>query len=80
VAFETLKQKLLTSPILIPPDWNKMFHVYVDASNVAIGLVLSQKDDKGFDHPIYYSSRQLNSAERNYTVTEREALGMIYSV
>ena len=80
VAFETLKQKLLTSPILIPPDWNKMFHVYVDASDVAIGSVLSQKDDKGFDHPIYYSSRQLNPAERNYTVTEREALGMIYSV
>ena len=57
-----------------------MFHVYVDASNVAMGSVLSQKDPKGCDHPIYYASRQLIPAERNYTVTEREALGMIYSV
>lgn len=80
VAFETLKQKLVSAPILIPPCWTKSFHVYVDASNVAIGSILSQKDIKGFDHPIYYASRQLNAAERNYSVTEREALGMIYSV
>ena len=79
-AFETLKQKLVTAPILITPDWTKLFHVYVDASNVALGTVLSQKDAKGFDHPIYYASRQLVAAERNYSVTEREALGMIYSV
>ena len=62
------------------PCWTKPFHVYVDASNIAIGSILSQKDEKGFDHPIYYTSRQLNSAEKNYSVTEREALGMIYSV
>ena len=47
---------------------------------MAIGAVLSQKDKKNFDHPIYYSSRQLVAAERNYTTTEREALGMIYWV
>ncbi|XP_073385043.1 uncharacterized mitochondrial protein AtMg00860-like [Physcomitrium patens] len=38
------------------------------------------KDDQGLDHPIYYASRQLVAAERNDTTTEREALGMIYSV
>jgi hypothetical protein len=79
-AFEELKRKLTNTPILIAPRWKEMFHVYVDASNVAIGSVLSQKDAKGCDHPIYYASRQLIPAERNYTVTEREALGMIYSV
>ena len=52
----------------------------MDASNVAIGVVLSQKDEKKFDHPIYYPSRQLVAAERNYSTTEREALGMVYSV
>ena len=53
----------------------------MDASNVAIGMVLSQKDDKNFDHLIYYASRQLVAAERNYsTVTEWEALGIVYSI
>ena len=79
-AFEELKRRLATAPILIAPCWDKEFQVYVDASNVAIGAVLSQKDKKNFDHPIYYASRQLVAAERNYTTTEREALGMIYSV
>ena len=80
VAFEELKKRLVTAPILISPCWTKPFHVYVDASNVAIGSVLSQKDDKKCDHPIYYASRQLVAAERNYSTTEREALGMVYSV
>ena len=57
VAFEELKQKLVSTPILVSPCWTKVFHVYVDASNVAIGALLSQKDDKNFDHLIYYASR-----------------------
>jgi hypothetical protein len=80
VAFITLKEKLSTAPVLIPPNWDKPFHVYVDASNVALGCVLSQKDDKNFDHPIYFASRQLIAAEKNYTTTESEALGMIFAV
>ena len=52
----------------------------MDASNVAIGSVFSHKDDKGRDHPIYYASGQLVQAEKNYLVTEQEALGMIFSV
>ena len=80
VAFEELKHQLVSTPILVSPCWTKVFYVYVDASNVAIGAVLSQKDDKNFDHPIYYASRQLVATERNYSTTEREALGMVYSV
>ena len=52
----------------------------MDASNVAIGALLSQKDDKNFDHPIYYASRQLVAAEQNYSTTKREAWGMVYSI
>ena len=79
-AFNTLKRKLVSAPIFIPPNWEKDFHIFVDASNVAIGSVLSHKDEKGHDHPIYFASRQLVQAERNYTVTEREALGMVFLV
>ena len=79
-AFNMLKKKLVFAPIIVAPNWEKDFEVYVDASNVDIGAVLSQKDDKGHDHPTYFASRQLVQAERNYTVTEREALGMIFLV
>ena len=75
-----MKQRLITAPVLISPNWDREFQVYVDASNVAIGSVLSQKDDRNFDHPIYFASRQLIATERNYTTTEREALGMMYYV
>jgi hypothetical protein len=75
-----LKQKLVSAPILVPPNWDKDFDVYVDASNVAIGSILSQKDDSQHDHPIYFASCQLNTAEKNYSVTELEALGMIFFV
>jgi hypothetical protein len=47
---------------------------------MAIGSVLSQKDEKGHDRPIYFASCQLVQAERNCTVTEREVLGMIFSI
>ena len=78
-AFETLKQRLISAPILIPPNWENDFDVYVDVSNVAIGSILSQKDEDKHDHPIYFVNRQLNIAEKNYSITEREALGMIFS-
>ena len=69
-----------TAPVLIPPEWNKPFEVHVDASNFAIGSVLSQKNEEGHDRPIYFSSRQLSGAEKNYSVTELEGLGMVYSI
>ena len=79
-AFNTLKRKFVSAPILIPPNWEKKFHIFVDASNVAIRSILSQKNENGHDHPIYFASRQLVQAERNHNVTEREALGMTFSV
>ena len=42
--------------------------------------MLSQKNDEGHDRPIYFSSRQLSGAEKNYSVTEREGLGTVYSI
>jgi hypothetical protein len=36
-AFELLKERLVTTPILMPSDWNKVFHVYIDASNFCVG-------------------------------------------
>lgn len=41
-AFDTLKEHLVSASILIFPDWDKIFHVHVDASSIALGIVLAQ--------------------------------------
>lgn len=74
--FNTLKQNLITAPILVALDWERDSKVYVDASNVAIGAILSKKDEKWHDHPIYFASRQLIQVEHNYTINKRERLAL----
>ena len=75
-AFQELKTRLTTSPILLHPDTQKPFIVECDASNFAIGAILSQKDDEGKLHPVAYYSRSLNNAELNYSITEKELLAI----
>ncbi|KAL3693085.1 hypothetical protein R1sor_006736 [Riccia sorocarpa] len=79
-SFELLKQRLIEAPVMQAPDWSIPFHVSVDTSATATGSVLSQLDKDNKDHPIYYASRQLTKAERNYGATELECLGMIFSI
>ena len=75
------KKALTSAPILRSPDWNLAFHVHIDASNYAIGCILAQPHEGNMDLPVSYAtSRQLNSAKKNYTTTEREGLAMIYAV
>lgn len=78
-AFEDLKQQLVNAPVLSPPDWTKYFHVTIDTSGWCVGAILWQHDVQQKESPVYYASRQMSSAERNYTTTEREALAVIYS-
>ena len=77
ISFEKLKIKLVEAPILKFPNWSTKFHVHIDASGLAIGAILPQPGDDGMDYPIVYSSRKLNKAKRNYSTTDREALGMV---
>jgi hypothetical protein len=79
-AFETLKEKLITTLILIFPDWEKEFHIHVDSSGISLGAILTQPGDGAMDHPIYFASRKLSQAECNYTTTEWEGLAMIYTL
>ena len=65
---------------MIPPNWGVDFHVFVDALNVAIGSVLMQEQQARWFCPVYYTSRRLSSVGKNCSITERECLGMIYSV
>ena len=52
----------------------------MDASSMALGVVLTQPREEYIDHPIYFSSRKLSTAEKNYTTTEREGLAMVYAL
>ena len=79
-SFQKLRDALINAPILRSPDWTKIFHVHVDASNYAIGCILAQPGEHNMDFPVSYASRQLNDAEKNYTTTEREGLGMVYAI
>lgn len=78
-AFEKLKKALTSAPVLARPDFSKPFCIQCDASNFAIGAVLSQEFKDG-EHPIVYISRILTPAEKNNTTTEKECLGLIWSI
>eukprot|EP00731_Ephydatia_muelleri_P025835 Em0017g918a len=75
-AFQTLKQKLISPPILAYPDFKHSFTIATDASGLALGAVLSQEVE-GEEKAIAFWSRQLNKAERNYSTVEREALAVV---
>ena len=78
LAFETLKLALLDAPVLRLADLSKAFQIFTDTSGVALGAVLLQETDKMWS-PVAYASRKLNSAERNYTTTEKETLAVIFA-
>jgi len=54
-----LKEEMVTAPIMVFPDWKKEFHVHVDASCIAIGVVLTKSGEGDIDHPITFVSRKL---------------------
>lgn len=78
-AFDKLKDILTNPPILGYPDHKMPFIVQADASNNAIGCILSQEQD-GHERVIQYAGRNLNDAENNYTTTEKEGLALIHAI
>ncbi|RVW62972.1 Retrovirus-related Pol polyprotein from transposon 17.6 [Vitis vinifera] len=71
-------QFLTTAPIVRAPNWQLPFEVMCDASDFAIGVVLGQRED-GKPYVIYYTSKTLNEAQRNYTTTEKELLAVVFA-
>lgn len=77
-AFEELRRLLSTAPVLAHPDFERPFILDTDASNTGIGAVLSQTDGDGIEKVVAYASRMLSKPERQYCVTRRELLAVVY--
>lgn len=78
-AFDSLRNYLKSEPILQYPDFSKPFILTTDASDYAIGAILSQKHGNK-NLPIAYASRTLNRPEGNYSTTEKECLSIVWAV
>jgi hypothetical protein len=78
-AFDTLKNRFTTAPILAYPDNDRVFRLETDASNFATGAVLSI-EQHGKWHPVAFSSHSMSPEERNYPVADKEMLSVIRSL
>jgi hypothetical protein len=71
---------MVTTPILVFLDWEKTFHVHVDASTIALGKIMVQPRAGDLDHPIAFARRKLSELDNNYNTMERQGLAMIYAL
>jgi len=76
---EKLKIKVYEAPILQCSDWSLPFHISADALYIVVRSVLGQIEGKD-PYAIYYVSKNLSSAELNYTVTKKEFLVVIHVI
>ena len=65
VAFQHLKQCLVSCPVLAYPKFDEDFVLEADASVMGLGVVLAQRQSDGFAHPIAYASRALSPSKCN---------------
>jgi len=76
-AFDKLKEIFTTRPVLAAPDLDKEFRVEADASNYAIGGVLSMKCSDKLGRPVAFISKSLSDIERNYEIHDKEMLVIV---
>lgn len=79
-AFQTLKHKLIEKPVLYAPNFKKQFIVQTDASNAGVGVVLTQLNEEGEEHPILYLSKKFSEVEKRYSTTEKECASIVFAV
>lgn len=79
-SLDILKEYMVTALILIFTNWKKEFHVHVNASCIALGVVLTQDGREGLDHPSAFANCRLSKVEKKYSSTKREGLAMVYAL
>ncbi len=76
-AFEKIKNKLVSSPILVKANLSKQFILETDASQHHVAAVLLQYDDEGLPRTVGYFSKKLKPVEVRYSTTDRKALAIV---
>ena len=77
-SMRTLKTQLTSALVLAYPSFHRPFTVETDASIIGLGAVLQQTQEDSKLHPVAYASRSLTAAEQNYSITELEALAVVW--
>ena len=79
-AFDELKHRLTSAPVLAYPNFTSDFVLETDASVLGLGAVLSQTQTDKKLHPISFASKALNPAEKKYAITELETLAVVWAM
>ena len=79
-AFEELKMKCMTAPVLVFADFKKPFHLETDASKEGLGAVLLQESDDGKYHPVAFASLELKGREPKYHSLKLEFLALKWAI
>ena len=79
-AFDLLKTKCVTAPVLAFADFEKLFLLETDTSSCSLGVVLSQNQDDDKYHPITYVSRELKGGEKKYHSSKLEFLALKWAM
>ncbi len=79
-AFDEIKRRMTMAPIIAHPNFKEPFILYTDVSREGIGAVLYQKDNQGKERMIVCTSRALNQYEKNYPITEKECLAIVWGI
>jgi hypothetical protein len=79
-AFQRAKDALRSFRVLAPPSSTAETHLYTDASDIAVGAELRQRQKNGVWKPIAFFSKRLSKAERNYSVFDRELFAIYEAI
>jgi hypothetical protein len=78
-SFHTLKEALVSAPVIQPPDWHLPFEIMCDAGDYTVGAVLGQsKDEKHY--AISYASKTLTRPQLIYATTEKDLLAVVFAI
>ncbi|MBW0575295.1 hypothetical protein O181_115010 [Austropuccinia psidii MF-1] len=82
-SYEKIKKALTEEPLLLIPDWNVPFKLYIDACPVGLGAALHRVqiiDDKPTEGPVCYISRQIKPTEDRYGASQMECLCLVWAL